>query len=87
MEAIDSCGMASLDTSSMDVGMTVLSHYESMGAIRQSSNPISPKTTCNLSPSLPDNVLYLFWLTTVLWYTFLITRTEDEMKNVGPLSY
>ena len=31
MEAIDTCGMASLDTSSMDVGMTVFSHYESIG--------------------------------------------------------
>ena len=33
MEANDSCGMASLDTSSMDVGMTVFSHYNSMGAV------------------------------------------------------
>ena len=31
IEANDSCGMASLDTSCMDVGMTVLSHYKSMG--------------------------------------------------------
>ena len=30
MEANDSCGMASLDTSNMDVGMTVFSHYNSM---------------------------------------------------------
>ena len=47
MEANDSCGMASLDTSSMDVGMTVFSHYKSVGAICQSPNPISPKTTWN----------------------------------------
>ena len=33
MEANDSCGMASLDTSSMDVGMTVFSHYNSMGGV------------------------------------------------------
>ena len=33
MEANDSCGMASLDnTSSIYVGMTVFSHYKSMGA-------------------------------------------------------
>ena len=32
MEANDSCGMASLDTSSMDIGMTVFSHYKSVGA-------------------------------------------------------
>ena len=32
MEANDSCGMASLDTSSMDVGMTVFSHSNSVGA-------------------------------------------------------
>ena len=30
MEANDSCGMASLETSSMDVGMTVFSHYNSI---------------------------------------------------------
>ena len=33
MEANVSCGMASLDTSSMDVGMTVFSHYNSMGGV------------------------------------------------------
>ena len=33
MEANDSCGMANLDTSSMDVGMTVFSHYNSMGGV------------------------------------------------------
>ena len=33
MEANDSCDMASLDTSSMDVGMTVFSHYNSMGGV------------------------------------------------------
>ena len=33
MEANDSCGMVSLDTSSMDVGMTVFSHYNSMGGV------------------------------------------------------
>ena len=33
MEANDSCGMASLDTSSMDVGMTVFSHYNYMGGV------------------------------------------------------
>ena len=33
MEANDSCGMASLDTSSMDVGMAVFSHYNSMGGV------------------------------------------------------
>ena len=33
MEANDSCGMASLDTSSMDVGMAVFSHYNSMGDV------------------------------------------------------
>ena len=59
MEANDYYGMASLDTSSMDVGMTVIPHYKSMGAICQSFNPISPKTTWNISASLPDDVLYL----------------------------
>ena len=57
MEANDSCGMASFDTSRMDVGMTVFSHYKSMGALCQSSNPISPKTTWDLSLSLPNDVL------------------------------
>ena len=33
MEANDSCGVASLDTSSLDVGMTVFSHYNSMGGV------------------------------------------------------
>ena len=33
MEANDFCGMASLDSSSMDVGMTVFSHYNSMGGV------------------------------------------------------
>ena len=33
MEANDSCDMASLDTSSMDVGMTVFSHYNYMGGV------------------------------------------------------
>ena len=33
MEANDSCGMASLDTSSMDVGMTVFSLYNSNGGV------------------------------------------------------
>ena len=33
MEANDCCGMASLDTSSMDVGMTVFSHYNFMGGV------------------------------------------------------
>ena len=82
MEANDSCGMASLDTRGMDVGMTVFSHYKSMGAIFQSYNPISPNTTWNISRSLPDNALYLIWLKMVpdMW-------TEDEMKNVGTLVY
>ena len=31
IEANDSCGMASLDTSCMDLRMTVFSHYKSMG--------------------------------------------------------
>ena len=30
IEANDSCGMASLDTSNNDVGMTVFTHYNSM---------------------------------------------------------
>ena len=33
MEANDSSGMASLDTSSIDVGMTVFSHYNSMRGV------------------------------------------------------
>ena len=32
-EANDSCDMASFDTCTMDVGMTVFSHYNSMGAV------------------------------------------------------
>ena len=32
-EANDSCGMASLDTSGIDVGMTVFSHYNSMRGV------------------------------------------------------
>ena len=59
MGANDSCGMASLDTRGMDVGMTEFYHYKSMGAIFQSSNLISPKTTWNISRSLPDDALYL----------------------------
>ena len=51
MEANDSCGMASLDTSSMDVGMTVFSHYNSMGGVYARDR--IPKTTLDLSPSLP----------------------------------
>ena len=39
MEVNDSCGTASLDTSNMDVGMTVFSHYNSMGAIYQEPLP------------------------------------------------
>ena len=67
-EANDSCDMASLGTSNMDLGMTVFSHYKSMGAILwQRSNPISPKTTWNISPSLPDDSLYLIWLQMVFW--------------------
>ena len=54
MEANDSCGMASLDTSSMDVGMAVFSHYYSMGGVYASDH----KTTLNLSPSLLDDALY-----------------------------
>ena len=55
MEANDSCGKASLDTSSMDVGMTVFSHYYSMGGVYASDQ----KNTLNLSPSLLDDALYL----------------------------
>ena len=40
MVANDSCGMASLDTSSMHVGMIVVSQCKSLGAICKSSNPI-----------------------------------------------
>ena len=33
MDANESCGMASLDTSSMNVGMTVFFHYNSMRGV------------------------------------------------------
>ena len=55
MEANHSCGMASLDTSSMDVGMTVFSHYNSMGGVyARDQIQLAPKPH-----SLPDDALYL----------------------------
>ena len=60
MEANDSCSMANLDTSSMDVGMTVFSHYNSMGGVyARDQIQLAQKTTLNLSLSLPDDALYL----------------------------
>ena len=83
MGANDSCGMASLDTRGMDVGMTEFYHYKSMGAIFQSSNLISPKTTWNISRSLPDDALYLIWLKMARWY--VNGRWDDEHWNIGIL--
>ena len=60
MEANDSCSMANLDTSSMDVGMTVFFHYNSMGGVYAKDQiQLAQKNTLNLSPSLPDDALYL----------------------------
>ena len=54
-EANDSCGMASLDTSSLDVGMTVFSHYNSMGGVyARDQIQLAQKPH-----SLPDDALYL----------------------------
>ena len=55
-EANDSSGMASLDTSSIDVGMTVFSHYNSMRGVNARD---LQKNTLNLSPPFLDDALYL----------------------------
>ena len=58
--------VASLDTSTMDVGMTMFSHYNSMGGVyARDQIQLAPKP--HLSPSLPDDALYLIWLKMVFW--------------------